>query len=168
MESQIDKILSLIQTKSEAGEVLLCLENFAGTIFMSKEKLPVAEYFSRLKQGLADELISTFTKEVKIETDRHGAELFLKQLQSAVRDCKILQLTIAFHPDAETIEVFSSWIKKNIANNILLDIQIDKTIGAGALIIIDGKYKDYSIRKKISSIFQIQKEEILGLLTQVK
>ena len=168
MDKAIDTILSLVKTKSEAGEVLFCLENFAGTIFLSKEKPPIAEYFSRLKQELADELIHTFTEKVSAETSRSEAESFLKQLQTALRNCKILQLTIAFHPDDETIALFSSWVKKEIANNILLDIQTDKTIGAGALIIIDGKYKDYSIRKKIAGVFQIQKEEIMGLLSHSK
>ncbi len=168
MNESIDKILSLIQTKSEAGEVLVCLENFSGTLFLSKENVVTAEYFSRLKQELADELVRTFTKDLSSEASRNEIESFLKKLQESLRKCKTLQLTIAFHPDEITIAVFSSWVKKNIANNVLLDIQIDKTIGAGALIIIDGKYKDFSIRKKLADIFQIKKEEILTLLSNTK
>ena len=117
---QIDKILSLVQTKSEAGEVLVCLEDFSGTLFLSKEKLPIAEYFSRLKQELSDELVRMFANKTAAEKDRGEAGSFLRDLQEALRSCKILQLTIAFHSDDETTAIFSSWLKKNLANNVLI------------------------------------------------
>ncbi len=162
--TQIDKILSLVRTKSEAGEVLISLENFMGAFFSSKEQSDLKAYFYRLSKTLADALSDTFAKEPITEANRDKIETLVKQLQEALKTCTVLTMTIAFRSDEETITVFSSWAKENVGINTVLEIQVDKTIGGGALIVVNGKYKDYSIKKKLGGIFQIQREEITALL----
>ena len=78
--------------------------------------------------------------------------------------CKSLELTIAFQPNEETINLFSDWVKKNVEKDLLLDLHFDKGIVGGAVIISEGAYKDYSVRKKLSNRFQIQRDDILSLL----
>jgi F0F1-type ATP synthase delta subunit len=163
MEST-DKILSLIHTQDEANDILVVLNEFLASLYSTKE-VSLEDHFSRLPKDLSYELQQAIKNEDLIKS-KDALREFISQLQDNIKACKSLKATLAFQPDNETITVFSTWAKKNIGSNVLLDIEINKEIVGGAVIIVDGQYRDYSVRKKLAQVFQIQKEEIMSLLSE--
>lgn len=161
----IDQLMSKLRLTSEITEVLNCLEEFTGTFFSAKTLEEQQLIFRALPQSIADILITAFAKESITPENQITVKRQIDELADKLRSCKSIQLTIAFQPDDATITLFSDWIKRNIRNDLLIDLKFDKSIVGGALIIAGGKYKDYSVRKNLSNRFQIQRDEILGLLS---
>lgn len=159
-----DQVIARLRLKSELTEVLVMLEEFVATFFVPKEQKEVHLLFERLPNGVGELLARTFLKE---PITPHNEALIKKQvikLQDKLGLCKVIQLTLAFQPDERTIDLFSEWVKKNVGSQMLIDLQYDRTIIGGALLVAHGIYKDYSVKKDLSNKFQLQKEEIISLL----
>jgi hypothetical protein len=159
-----DQILQKIRTTTDVSQVLSCLEEFTETFYSRKDHTAQEQIFRKLPIELSALLIKTFANEPINPENQIRIKRDIDALADQLHACKSIQLTIAFQPDEQTITYFSDWIKKNIRNDLIIDLQYDKSIVGGALIIADGAYKDYSVRKNLSNRFQIQKEDILGLL----
>jgi hypothetical protein len=159
-----DQIIAHIRTTSDLNYVFSCLDEFIATFFAPKNLEEQQKIFRKLPLELANIFINVFAQVSITPENQIGIKREIDDLVDKLRACKNLQLTIAFQPDEETITYFSEWIKKNVRKDLLIDLKFDKTIVGGALIIADGAYKDYSVRKNLSNRFQIQKEDILGLL----
>jgi hypothetical protein len=159
-----DQILAKIRTTSDLSQVLSCFEELIDTFFAPKKLEEQQQIFRKLPLELANILIKAFASEPITAENQIRIKREIDDLIDKLHTCKNIQMTIAFHANEETITFFSDWIKKNIKKDLLIDLHFDKTIVGGALIIADGSYKDYSVRKNLANRFQIQKEDILGLL----
>jgi len=159
-----DQILARIRTKSDLLQLLSSLEEFIDTFFTPKTLEEQKQIFRKLPLELGNILIQAFTRETITPENQIRIKREIDELTDKLHTCKSMHLTIAFQANDETITYFSEWVKKNIRKDLLIDLHYDKTIGGGAVIIVDGAYKDYSVRKNLSNRFQIQKEDILGLL----
>jgi F0F1-type ATP synthase delta subunit len=160
----MDNVLSNIRTKSEAGQVIACLEEVSFSLFSAKEQALKQESFAHFHKDLADALNQLLRQEPITDANREKVKRLMHDLQEQIKKCKIVQMTIAFQPDETTLSAFSSWIKENVGKNFLLDIQLDRTIIGGAVIVANGLYKDFSLRQKVANVFQIDRDKILGSL----
>lgn len=160
-----DQIASKLRLKSEMTEVIVCLDEFMNDFFAPKGDSVAHNVFDGLPAELGQLLKDTFLKEPVTHENQPIVNKKIDELKDKLRSMRTIQLTLAFQPDEEAITLFSDWVKKNIGGNTLIDLQFDKTIVGGALIIADGQYKDFSVRKQLAGRFQIQKDEIMSLLT---
>lgn len=158
----MDSILSHIRTQSEAQELLTQLDSFR-TTFYSVKKIALQDYFSHLPKEIADSVYAALSDKT-VADNKENLNAFVNQLQEKLHNCRTIQLTLAFHADDATVSLFSSWAKKNIGNDALLDLQTNNAVVGGTVIVANGQYKDYSIRKKLTQVFQIQKDELLGIV----
>jgi F0F1-type ATP synthase delta subunit len=159
-----DQIIAKLRTTSDLSVVLTCLDEFINTFFSRKTLDEQQFIFKKLPNELAELLITVFASQKITPENQINTKRKIDELIDRLHRVKNLQLTIAFQANEETISLFSDWVKKNIRKDLIIDLHFDKTIVGGALIIADGTYKDYSVRKNLSNRFQIQKEDILGLL----
>ena len=75
-----------------------------------------------------------------------------------------MKLTLAFEPDRTSLQKIWLWASQNIAKNIVLDLDYDSQLIAGAVITWNGKYRDASYLPKYVSEFTAsygQLQEIL-------
>jgi F0F1-type ATP synthase delta subunit len=158
-----DQIIVKLRTTTDAADVINSLEEFSGTSFSSKAT-DRQEIFSKLPAGIGDILTASLEKPSQTPEDQIAIKREVNELLDRLRLCKNVKITIAFKPDDRTIALFSDWVKKNVSEELLLDIQFDKSIVGGVQIIAGGNYKDYSVRKNLINRFQIQREEIMKLL----
>lgn len=159
-----NQIISKLRVKSEVSQVLACLDAFTRTFFSAKKPEDQQAIFRVLPKELADILINALAKEPITPDNQIAIKRQIDYITTKLRLCKTVQITIAFQPDDDTVTLFSDWVKKNIKPDMLIDLQFDKTIVGGALIVAGGIYKDYSARKNLAGRFQIQRDDILGLL----
>jgi F0F1-type ATP synthase delta subunit len=159
-----DQLISQIRTTSDANEVLASLNAFADTFFSAKSAADQQKIFNELPKAVADILIAAFATQPITPENQITIKRQIDELSDKLRACKSLQLTIAFQPTEETITFFSDWVKKNVKQDLLIDLQFDKSIVGGAQIIVGGIFKDYSVRRGLADRFRIQREDIMGLL----
>ena len=91
--------------------------------------------------SLGEDFFSKFTKE-------NFYNNFL-ELEKKVSLLTPLIIYLSFEPESLQIESINSWLKKNLSQNILFDIKIDRELLGGAVLVYKGVYKDYSLRAKI-------------------
>jgi hypothetical protein len=160
-----NQIIAKLRTTAEVSLVIHALEEFYNTAFESTDMPLQQQIFQKLPKEIADILIQKLTTAQPTPETKIGIKRLVNELLDKLRTCKSIKLTIAFQPDDATITLFSDWIKTNTNESALLDLQFDKSIVGGAQIIAGGMYKDYSVRKNLTNRFQIQKDEIMKLLT---
>lgn len=97
-----------------------------------------------------------------LPTDFSNAEKILNALIDQVKRMKIIKLTLAIDPNDELVGKISAWVNENMEKNTLLDISRDESILGGAILSIDGVYKDFSLKKKLSDIFVDKKQELFS------
>jgi F0F1-type ATP synthase delta subunit len=159
-----DEVIVRLRTTSDVSLVFACLEEFVNTFFSSKQLSEQQQIFRKLPKEIADMLIQAFASEPITLVNQISTKRKIDDFTDKLRKVKTLQLTIAFRCNEDTITLFSDWVKKNIKKDLIIDLHYDKTIVGGAVLIADGSYKDYSVKKNLSNRFQIQKDEIYGLL----
>lgn len=159
-----EQISEKLRLKSELTAVFICLDDFTSNFFAPKEDGDVQRVFDNLPPPLAQVMKDAYLKEPVTHENQSAVHRNVESLKDKLRTLRVVQLTLAFQPNEEAIAIFSDWVKKNVTQDTIIDLQFDKTIVGGALLIADGQYKDYSIRKKLAGRFQIQRDEIVGLL----
>lgn len=76
-------------------------------------------------------------------------ENVLENWKVELENLRSLKLTLAYEPTRTNILTFSNWAKKNVAEDVILDINIDPAIVAGAQIIWNGKYQDHAYIQRL-------------------
>jgi len=159
-----NQLVLKLRTKADIASVLVVLEEFTASFFSSQSLEQQQQLFRKLPPETAEILIAALAKEQITPNNQISIKRQIDELTTKLKTCKLIQLTLAFQPDEVTVTLFSDWIKKNIQPDLLIDLQFDKTIVGGALLIANGVYKDYSVRKRLSNRFQIQRDEIMKLI----
>jgi hypothetical protein len=159
-----DQIIIKLRTTSDVSEIIHCLEKFSSNSFSPTGAAADDQIFRKLSKDVADLLTTAFIKTYPNPETQIIIKRQINDLLDEFRKCKSIRLTIAFQPNEETITFFSDWVKKNVKPDMLIDLQFDKSIVGGVQLIANGVYKDYSVRKKLTNRFQIQRDEIMELL----
>lgn len=155
-------ILPHVRTKRALLDLNSCLNTFLLDMF-GTTKSGDRDAFSDLPQDLADILRKTFLNEAINTDNRQRITQAIKSLQDKLNASRFLQLTLSFDPSDANVTVFSDWARREIAPGILLEITIDKKICGGTVLVANGVYKDYSVKKTLSKMFE-SKENIDSLL----
>lgn len=92
-------------------------------------------------------------------------EEFLKKLEEELKKIKLLQLTISFEPTEGNIERIHNWILNNAGKNLILEVHTNPSLIGGAVVVHEGEYRDYSLRKKFIEAFTKHKDEFLKFLS---
>ena len=150
------EILSKIRTESDAwqleGEVDLLLENLY--------KADPAIFNVSLEKDVR-EWVSTILRR---EFETTGKDAYLRGLKEALKKLRVLSITLAYDPTLSSIEKIHDWVRKNIGPGIILEISVNPTLFAGAIVVYEGKYRDLTFRKKFTDEFQENRERIFEIL----
>ena len=160
-----EQLIAKLRTKSDITSVLICLEDFSAALFSGTTLAARHECFGHLPKEISDILINNLAIQQVTPENRNAIRQRIEELANKLRSCKSIQITLAFEPDEPTTTYLSEWIKKNVDPQMIIDLQFDKTIIGGMLLIAGGVYKDYSVRKKLSNRFQLQRDEIKLLIS---
>jgi hypothetical protein len=162
--AQFDQIVAKLRLKSDVTLALVCLDEFLTSFFNSNNNVNLGQLFNKLPKDLPAVFTEIFLKDPVTPENKVVYKNKAEALTLRLNNCKYVQMTLAFQPDENTISVFSEWVKKNVGFDTMIDLQFDQSIVGGAQIVAGGLYKDYSVRKNLAGRFQIQREEIMGML----
>lgn len=153
-------ILREIKTLDSAQELISDIDILMSSQFSAKPH--AFEESLRKVSAYTSQAVTELLAKNSIDfNDKSAIKEFLNNLKDKVQKLKILKLSLAFMPSESMIDTLFSWVSKNLAQGIVLDIEEDKTIIGGANIAFEGKYKDLSVRKTLEQTFANKREEII-------
>ena len=140
--------LQLPKTTSEARELKSALD----TVLLNTSGI-TKDVFNGL--SLRDrEFFESFLSKINVSKNDRRFHKIMEKLKQDLEGMSVLELTLAFEPDEETISMIYSWGKDNLGKNILLSLKTDPEIVGGAIISFEGKYNDVSAAKKLEGVLK--------------
>lgn len=154
------EILSNIRTKEDAWALEQEIDILLDRLYSSNQE----DYGQALKRDVRSNIALIIKS--SIEKARIDRDKYLQGLKTELKKLKEIQLTLAFEPTDAIIEKILLWVRENVGEGIILDINYSKTISGGAVIIHKGKYRDYSLKKLIRNDLDNNKQKVETMFAQ--
>lgn len=142
----------MFSTKAQAQDFSSRLEIISQRIFdtdFNPEKALLEQFGIKKK-----ETFMTLLRNSKINAEsRLDIKKFIDEIQAKIGSLPVISLILAFEPKEQTLQTLSRWFVLNTNMQVLFEISVDKQLVAGAAILSNGKYLDYSIKPKFEKIF---------------
>lgn len=151
MKKYLEEIEKKIKTKED---LIFFLEEIdRAEILILKE--PEKKLFQKLKNKICTDLLGVLKeieqKEKQYQTPEKQV-FFLHLLKKDLISLPKAKIEIAFEPVQSTLNKISEWFEKKLGKRVVLDIVINPKIVGGAKIEYNGKWRDFSLIKKIHEV----------------
>lgn len=134
----LDQILSETYTQTEALDKLRSLKS-----------LVLANLFSHgAKETKPSWLISLGADFLK-NFNRDNVYQTFNELETEIKSIKPLTIFLPFEMSEEALTKIGKYLRSSFGSNFLFEAKIDPGLIAGAALVWNGIYKDYSVRQKI-------------------
>jgi len=151
-----------IKTREQLEEFSSEIDNILSSLFKVKNK-NIEEILNKTVGQKTLEIVKKLVQENKIDSsDYNSLDKLLNGIKQDLKKIRILKMSLAIDPTNETIDHIFEWVKKNLGEGIILDIDKNETILGGAVISFDGMYKDLSLKRTLEEIFKNKKSEIMS------
>ena len=148
-------LIYYIYTKEEADEVVERLTAHLNSKFSFAD---TSDSFTNLRPEVTKLLNDTITKDMSIEQTK----LLVEELKQSLK-LPVIHITLSYIPQEKGIEKITAKVRQ-LYGVCLLEFSYDNTLIGGAVIISGGRYHDYSIKRKLQTVFEKYPEEINKLL----
>jgi F0F1-type ATP synthase delta subunit len=152
MVSQID-LSQFFITKSQATDFMRSLDSIIDQLYEVNFDInkTLADEFGIEKRDKFMELLRD-SKMTNASNDTLKA--LLQNMQETVKKLPILSLSIAFEPTEAVLKSFLEWCLFTLNRQVIIDLEVDRNLIAGATINFNGKFKDYSIKPLLTEIIK--------------
>jgi len=144
-------LITSLKTVDEVNDLSSELDSLASILFKS-EKMTFEKALLSIREATAKKIMEIFSKN-KIDSNKEAVRDFLETLKNLIQKFKIIKLILAFDPTYQTIEKIHEFVSENIGIGYILDIEIDETVLGGSVVIFNGIYKDFTLRKSLEEAF---------------
>ncbi len=155
MHENIRKILKAVWTKEDLNLLLQAVEEVKRNTYQTGAHNLGGVLEKWLPKRLAHPL-----EEVWLEylggNQSHTQGEFIDNLKLEFKKLRVLKLYLAWEPSTETLERIENWIKKEVGENVILEIELDTAILGGAKIAFAGKFREITLHQLIDNYFQEQ------------
>lgn len=143
----------LFTTKSQADDFASRLALITQKIFETgfNPEAALLEHFGIQKKDTFMTLLRT--NHINSES-RIAIKQFIEKIQERISTLSVISLVLAFEPNEIVLQSLSRWFIVNTSRQVLFDIKVDTNLIAGAAILSNGKYLDFSIKPHFDRIFQ--------------
>lgn len=100
-----------------------------------------------------------------LEKSGLGPREFFLGLQKEMGNLRQLRLVLSNEPEEGSLEKIIQWVRQNVGEGVVIDVDADEEILGGAVVEFEGKYMDGSVRKGFDRWW---KEESSGLRGKLK
>jgi len=157
-----DIITSLKTTKE--------VESFVGEIdtlmlkFFESEEISMVKMLDSISEDSSFKIKQTFAKNNLDFNNRDTVSKFFKTLKEIIKKLKVIKMVLAFDPSVKTIENIHNFITDLLDVGYILEIEVSQEILAGAIVIFNGKYIDFSLKKRIEDTFREKADQIVSAI----
>jgi len=153
-------LITSLKTTREVDDLSSEIDTLMSALFKS-EKVSLQKTLTSISSNSGKKIMEIFSKNNLDMTDKEQVSDFLDTLADLIKKFKVIKLVLAFDPTRETIENIHSFICENIGIGYILDIEVLEGVCGGAVVIFNGKYKDFTLRKSLEETFKEKREQIL-------
>jgi F0F1-type ATP synthase delta subunit len=166
MKKDISIYFDLVTSLKTIQEVDLLVREIDSLMlsFFESKKILIKKEFDSINTELASRIMEVFTKNNLDINDRDTVASFFKTLKELTKKLKIIKLVLAFDPTSKTIGNIHDFVKETVGVGYVLDIEISQDVLAGAIIMFNGKYSDFTLKKSIEDTFKAKNKEISMLI----
>lgn len=160
MHENIKKIIKEVWTKEDLNLLLQAVEEVKRNTY----RTGAHNLGEVLKKWLPERLAHPLEKiwlDCLGGSQPHTLGEFIDNLKLEFKKLRILKLYLAGEPSIETLERIENWIKKEIGEDVILEIELDPAIIGGAKIAFAGKFREITLHQLIDNYFQEQRRLIL-------
>ena len=157
-------ILAKVQTTSDAEALMNQLDQMLANLFRIDKVTFEKNVNHNLNYDIANALKNTIATSGITYANHEEMKSFLTGLKEELKSCQVMTLTIACKPSAELVNSICDWVNENLGRKVLLEVNVDPYILGGAIIIFNGVYMNFSVKKKLEDIFVKNQEAILKQL----
>ena len=155
-------ILGYIKTVDQLEDFSLEIDTVLSGLFKARNK-NIDEVLDKTVGKSTADTLRTIIEKNKIDSfDYSSLDKLLNNLKEDLKKIKVLKISLAIDPSKEQIEHIFNWVKENLGEGIILDIDKDESILGGAVISFNGQYKDFSLKRALEKIFKNKKAEIMS------
>lgn len=120
------------------------------------------EFSSILRTKVRSNISDYFIK--KLNEEDVDIEKLIKDIILKIEKISTVRLIIAYEPTEDAIDRFYSFIVSACQKNIFLDIGYSPDIIGGAVIIFQGKYRDFSFKYVFEREFEKERSSIMKII----
>jgi len=150
-----DRLLENITTKREAERLLEEIEILRNGLFEAGEGAFESLLKNKVRAITAGSIRRIFAQE---GIDKRK---YLDELEQWVAKMPNVSLILAFEPSEGTVERFYTKISEAVGKQVLLDVVYEPQIIGGAIVIFNGRYRDFSFKKIFEAEFAKGRSKIL-------
>ena len=155
MSDILSTILNNTYTLTQLNRRILVLKTFLEQQFFASQP-------PQALPSQPDPYLKTLPPDLLTKFNKDNLSTIFKDLEEEIQKIQALTLYLTFDPDETTIVSIGEFVRRTFASLILLDIKYDPNLIAGAAIVWEGIYRDYSLRSKIEE----KKTEVLQSFKQ--
>ena len=156
-------LITSLKTTREIDDLSSEIDTLMGILFKS-EKVSLEKTLTSISSNSANRIREIFLKNNRDMADKELIRDFLDTLADLIKKFKVIKLVLAFDPTRQTIENIHEFVSENIGIGYILDIEVSENILAGAVVMFDGKYNDFTLRKSLEDEFKEKREQILSIV----
>ena len=130
------RIVKMVQTEADAEILGECVDVLCHGLYTRE--------MARFPQNEITE--SLVTELANVEGDK--AE-WLKRLRNVLRKLPVVKLTLAVHPSQQMIDTIAKWIKAQVGEETIIQVEVDAKILGGARISFGGRYFSRTVSDQI-------------------
>lgn len=155
-------LITSLKTTQEVADFVSEIDTLMLTFFKS-EKPSMEKALTSISTNSAKKLMQFFSKNNFDLNDKDAVTGFFETLKNLVKKLKVIKLALAFDPSYKTIENIHNFVKNTLGIGYILDIEVSEDVLGGAVVIFNGKYNDFSLKKRVEEVF-VDKSKALKLM----
>lgn len=157
----MNNILETIHTARERDMLVFELSALKDSLYhVDAKKLENVRKTMRMK---TIESLEKGFQEQQISWDQTNAvSTALSSLVEKLNRIQSMTVCIAFEPTEETLSLIHSWALTALKEPVLVDVQIDPSILAGATIVYEGLYRSWTLSDQIELYFKKQAVKMIA------
>jgi F0F1-type ATP synthase delta subunit len=152
-------IITMLKTTQEVTNFTSEIDTLMLSFFKA-ENTSIKEPLNSISSESAQKIIQTFSKNNLDINNKDTINIFLKTLKGLLKKLKVIKLILAFSPNHKTIENIHNFVKETIGIGFILDIEVSEDVLGGSIVMFNGKYSDFSLKKSIEDAFDTKNKNI--------
>lgn len=153
-------LITSLKTTSEVDDLSLEIDTIESELFKS-ERISLEKALESISGTSAKKITEIFLKNNLDMVDKGLVRNFLDTLKNLIKKFKVIKLTLAFDPSRKTIENIHEFISDAIGIGYVLDVEVLESVLGGAVVMFNGKYKDFTLRRSLTEAFTNKNKEKL-------
>lgn len=151
---EYSEVLNAISTVFEMEQLMQAIAALKTAMYKTEAHVYEETFRAKVPLHLADLMRRN------IPEDRDKGVEYLEGLKEAMEGMPVVTITMAFHPTEGFLAELGGSLKELMQKQVLVDIRVRRLLLGGARVEYGGRFKDYSVRHRLTEILDDQSGRI--------